>query len=135
MLLCSQGSKLQKTTEQYQKKNCPNKWQRSISPVNENSETKFALTIYPNYDKSKIFNSPNIKRNTIKTPLKVLYTSIHGLLPHQLFHLNIHPTFRLAHEKHETPKDCAAMLKVKGRDTIQPLSNNFEQDPFHSLKI
>ena len=49
--------------------------------------------------------------------LKVLYTYIHGFLPHQLFHLSIHPTFRLAHEKHETSKGLY-MLKVKGRDTI-----------------
>ena len=52
-------------------------------------------------------------------PLKVLYTNIHCLLPHQLFPLNIHPTFRLAHEEHETSMlNMRYMLKVKGTDTI-----------------
>ena len=53
-------------------------------------------------------------------PLKVLYTYIHGLLPHQLFHLNIHPTFRLAHEKHETPKDCAVHTQSQGKRHYLP---------------
>ena len=121
MLLCSQGSKLQNTTEQYQK-TAINKWQRSIPPINEKSETKFTLTIYSNYDKSKIFNAPNIKRNTTKMPLKVLYTYIHGLLLHQLFHLNIHPTFRLAHEKHETSKGLCGTCSKSREETLSSLS-------------
>ena len=75
---------------------------------------KITLTIYCNYDKSKIFNSPNIKHNIIKMPLKVLYTYIHGLLPHQLFHPSIHTTFRHAYEKHETSKGlCGTCSKSR----------------------
>ena len=78
--------------------------QRSISLINEDSEIKVTLTIYSNYDKSRIFNSLNIKHNTIKVSLDVFYTSINGLLLHQLFDPSIPANFRLTYEKHETSK-------------------------------
>ena len=79
-------------------------------------------SIYSNYDKSKIFNSPNIKHNTIKMPLKVLYTHIHGLLPHQLFRLSIHTTSRLAYKKHETSKRLCSVYSKSREETLSSLS-------------
>ena len=48
-------------------------------------------------------------------PLKVLYTYIHGFLPHQLFHLSIHPTFRLTHENMKRPKDYVVLAQIQGK--------------------
>ena len=71
--------------------------------MNEKNETKVTLTIYSNCDKSKIFNSPDIKHNTVKVSLKVFYTSI------EVFHASIHATFRHRYEKHEPSKGlCGA---------------------------
>ena len=55
-------------------------------------------------------------------PLKVLYTHIHGLLPHQLFHLSIHTTFRLAYEKHETSKGLSGTCSKSKEETPSSLS-------------
>ena len=77
------GSKLRKITEYYLK-NPSQQGQMSILPINKNSETNITLTIYSNFNNSKIFNLSNIKHNTIELSQKVVYTSIHGFLPHQL---------------------------------------------------
>ena len=55
-------------------------------------------------------------------PLKVLYTYIHCLLPHQLFPLNIHPTFRLAHEEHETSRGLCGTCSKSREETLSNLS-------------
>ena len=55
-------------------------------------------------------------------PLKVLYMYVHGFLPHQLFHLNIYPTFRLAHEKHEMSKGLCSTCSKSREETLSSLS-------------
>ena len=67
-------------------------------------------------------------------PLKVLYAYIHGLLPHQLIHPSIHTTFRLTYEKHETSKGLCGTCSKSREETLSSLLNDFEQDPFYSLK-
>ena len=54
-------------------------------------------------------------------PSKVLYTYIHGLLPHQLLHLSISPTFRLAHEKHEVSKGLCGTCSKSSEETLSSL--------------
>ena len=72
--------------------------------------------------KSKIFNSPNIKHKATEISLKVFYRSIHGFLPHQLYHPSIAQHLDSYMKKYDTSKSNEQyMLKVIVTVIVKPL--------------